>query len=693
MTRFDRLALLSCFLCLVFGITASFAEDESQEPPLTYEVKLDDKTISAQKVEHTELPGMFTNPNVTITPNQNRMFSYQGIRFQYPRSFEYKADFSNPRVKMWHLLGDNLCVNIIASLVDITPGSVVNTFRSDFRLDDTQVKIARAEMTLGTETLKGISLQVLKANKTANLTLDVFQVPSRSNSKIIITFNDKLDKDGNHSEEYHDAICEMKKSFEVKLFHELPGNLPLSALDVSGDDVQPPRVFPRDLPLPSTAVSIEKFQQPRDFPRDPTPPATDMSSDEVQRIREYPRDIPQVTITPNPNRLFSYEGITFKYPRAFIFHAGVADPKRKTWEITSNELRIRIDIIQKKCTYIKYSERIQNLLGPGHIPIKNTDAEIILGTETLKGTSTQFLVGEERYVIDIYQVPSQGHQTAFLTFIYFLNKDGNPSNGYRETLNVMKASFVVTPDLEVPAEHSLPATDMSGDEGQGIREYPRENPQVTITPNPNGLFSCEGITFKYPRAFEYKADFTSPRGKKWQLFGNNLCVSVYACLVDVAPDGIVNEFRHDFRLDDTHVKIASAEMTLGTETLKGISLQVLKADKMAKLTLDVFQLQSRSNPEIITTFNDKLDKDGNHSEEYYNALDEMKKSFEVKRFHELHRNLPLSAFDVSGDDVQRPREFPHDPPLSATEVSGKEVQQPREFPRDPPPPTNTTNPE
>ena len=232
MTRFDGLTALSCVLCLAWGTTHSFGEDESQEPPLTYEVKLDDQTITFKEGETTEITGMFTNPKVTITPRQSRVFPYQGIRFKYPRSFGFEADVSKPIAKNWHLKGKHLRISLFVTPSDLSTGQYAEGMRKIMGLANTEITNAHAEITLGTETLQGTSVQfqvitktqVIKLSTTA--VLDIYKVPSQGHQPRFLLFQDTLDKDGNHSKEYGDVIAGMKTSFALTEYREFPRGFP-----------------------------------------------------------------------------------------------------------------------------------------------------------------------------------------------------------------------------------------------------------------------------------------------------------------------------------------------------------------------------------------------------------------------------------------------------------------------------------
>ena len=219
MTRFDGLARLSCFLCFAFGTTHCFGEDETQEPPLHYEVKLEDQSVIVQEGETAELPGMFTNPKVTITPRQNRVFSYHGVEFKYPRTFVFEANVSKPDVKNWKLSSKHFNVSLFVTPSGLTTDQYASAMSRLFGLDPAHIANEKVELTLGAETLHGTSLlidlntRVSRLNLASTLALDVYQLPSHGNLSTFLVFQDTFNKAGNHSKEYLDTIAAMKTSF------------------------------------------------------------------------------------------------------------------------------------------------------------------------------------------------------------------------------------------------------------------------------------------------------------------------------------------------------------------------------------------------------------------------------------------------------------------------------------------------
>ncbi len=214
MTRCDGFIALLCFLCLAYGTTPSLGEEESKEPPLTYEVKLGDQLVTVNEGEAAEFSGTFINPKVSFTPLPHRVFPYQGITFKYPRSFGFKSNLVNPNAKSWDLSGTDLKIMVSVLLGHHTTDSFAEDMLDSFGRNESQITNANAEITLGAETLLGTTLQLTTVK--TKMVIDIYQIPSRGPCTKFLLFQDILDDDGHPSKEARETLEVIKKSFELK---------------------------------------------------------------------------------------------------------------------------------------------------------------------------------------------------------------------------------------------------------------------------------------------------------------------------------------------------------------------------------------------------------------------------------------------------------------------------------------------
>jgi len=152
---------------------------------------------------------------------------------------------------------------------------------------------------------------------------------------------------------------------------------------------------------------------------------------------------PMISIAPQLYRVFPYQGITFKYPRPFTFEADLADPDRKIWTLSGNDLKIMYFVLNARLTTGEFANNMIDQFGRENCKVTDANAKITLGKQTLSGTSIHVTLATHKMVMDIYQIPSRGAVTKLLVFQDSLDDTGNRSNEGRQTLKDMAASFTV----------------------------------------------------------------------------------------------------------------------------------------------------------------------------------------------------------------------------------------------------------
>lgn len=214
MQRFYLLLTLFMFLFLASSVLPAIGQDESQEPPLGFVVKVDDKSITVGEGETAEVEGAFTNPKVTVTPQPYRVFPYQGVSFKYPRSFAFGADLVDPNEKIWTLSGNDLTIMYFVMNSEFTPADYAETMMDEVGAENCEVLDEEAKITLGEEKLSGIKIQISAAG--IEVVMEIYQVPSRDSVTKFLIFQDTPDESGNRSKEYVQAIKEIESSFKVE---------------------------------------------------------------------------------------------------------------------------------------------------------------------------------------------------------------------------------------------------------------------------------------------------------------------------------------------------------------------------------------------------------------------------------------------------------------------------------------------
>ncbi len=152
-------------LCLAGALLGSAAancgaQDESQEPPVSYVLSVDGETIVIDPGETVTLNGNFTNPTVELEVGETRRFNARGLAFDYPANFSFQHN-SQPGVTFWILQGPNCIVFVYVFEQPISPGEFGRMLASRFTTEGgPEVQRAEVARTFGNQRLEGVSVQV-----------------------------------------------------------------------------------------------------------------------------------------------------------------------------------------------------------------------------------------------------------------------------------------------------------------------------------------------------------------------------------------------------------------------------------------------------------------------------------------------------------------------------------------------------
>ena len=173
-------------------------QDGSQEPPLKYTLKMGDKSVTITEGEAVNVDGTFNNPEVILTAEPNRTFPYQGVKFDYPRGFNFEAGANTGGYKSWTLSGADFKISYYVFGAPTTTLKFANSMVKQFGKKNCKVSDA-TPLEFGGETLSGTSIQANIAG--ANLAVDIYQVPSSGKETRLLVLQDSLDDGGERSSE------------------------------------------------------------------------------------------------------------------------------------------------------------------------------------------------------------------------------------------------------------------------------------------------------------------------------------------------------------------------------------------------------------------------------------------------------------------------------------------------------------
>jgi hypothetical protein len=88
------------------------AVNEREEPKLSFTVRVGTAELHLAEGEEAPAGGAFTNPSIAVRVKPERTFTYAGLRFEYPRSFNFEADLSSDDAHSWTLSGSDLKIMV-----------------------------------------------------------------------------------------------------------------------------------------------------------------------------------------------------------------------------------------------------------------------------------------------------------------------------------------------------------------------------------------------------------------------------------------------------------------------------------------------------------------------------------------------------------------------------------------------------
>lgn len=158
------------------------AASEALEPPLNYTLKMGERTVRLVPGTEVELKGTFTNPKLTLVPDDHRLFTYGGVTFGYPSDFAFEADFSEKGLKSWTLDGSDCVIMIHCYETEkTTPAAIAESLKGVYGEDSKTEPISH---TFNGKKLSGVRVHATVAETT--FFQDILALPSDQGSRLLI---------------------------------------------------------------------------------------------------------------------------------------------------------------------------------------------------------------------------------------------------------------------------------------------------------------------------------------------------------------------------------------------------------------------------------------------------------------------------------------------------------------------------
>lgn len=153
---------------------------------------------------------------------------------------------------------------------------------------------------------------------------------------------------------------------------------------------------------------------------------------------------PEITLTAEPHRVFPYQGISFKYPRAFTFEADLGDETYKNWTLSGNDFKIMYFVMEDPLTPEAFSDNLVSEFGEENCTVEKA-SPLPFGSKKLSGITLHASIVGNPIVMDIYAIPHSDRRTRLLVLQDNIDDVGERSAEGRSTLRLIEESSQLQP--------------------------------------------------------------------------------------------------------------------------------------------------------------------------------------------------------------------------------------------------------
>lgn len=150
---------------------------------------------------------------------------------------------------------------------------------------------------------------------------------------------------------------------------------------------------------------------------------------------------PNIKLVVEPVRVFPYRGVSFKYPRHFVFEAELEDQDAQIWTLSGNDFVIMYFDLNGDVSADWYATELLSQFGKENGKIVDRDIAVLLGKQKLKGTRMRVTVATHTMQMDVYRLGFNKDRTRLLVFQDSLDEKSKPSKEGTAALSLLKESF------------------------------------------------------------------------------------------------------------------------------------------------------------------------------------------------------------------------------------------------------------
>ena len=186
--------------------------DETSEPPLSFELTLDGDVVTLQDGVPVKLPRNYERPTVKLTVQPYRIFTFQGISFEYPSGFGFEADVDEEHYKNWTLSGNDFKIMYFVLEGQLPTREFLENMAQQFGKENCQIADDRSSIILEDRRLLGSTLHATLAGQ--RIQIDAYAVPINQTETRLLVFQDRVSESGLRTTEGQATLDVMRSSFK-----------------------------------------------------------------------------------------------------------------------------------------------------------------------------------------------------------------------------------------------------------------------------------------------------------------------------------------------------------------------------------------------------------------------------------------------------------------------------------------------
>lgn len=196
-----------------------FHPESSREPPLSFTIRVNEKSFVIEEGESHQLKGIWESPTVECSLNSFRQFQFANIRFRYPQQFRFgfrETEYGS----VWELRGEFSTLYLWDEYGDSHERLVHARKNSEIDRNSNMIAERVESVPFGELTLSGTKItskKIITFQETESYIsctrIEIYDIPCANGTRTI-EFQDLGDEDG-YSQDYLELIQMIQQTLQV----------------------------------------------------------------------------------------------------------------------------------------------------------------------------------------------------------------------------------------------------------------------------------------------------------------------------------------------------------------------------------------------------------------------------------------------------------------------------------------------